>query len=425
MYPKILNKPLIIIGFLIATALRLWFSLKIHPPGDFIFSDMLAYDGHAQNLRDRHLGPWDTFSPHGYPALLALIYSLSGKNFQWVAILQSLMGGATCVLAALISKRMSPSRLLPWVVMTVMTFYLPLIYYGGFLLTETFCTFALTLSIWLLFRLVEFPKVSRALAAGLSLSATALIRPNILLVYAVLPIYFAIVFWPNRKQAIGVWAKMLLFSLPLLLSVSVFNSKLMGKPVGLGTNGGLNFFLAHSDIRMAKFQRGTFHYAIGPIRNMLNYSVDFQSPVPLYDESFFYREGWKNLRENPLRLLKDLDNVREGIGLGKQDYWPHWEPWGKIVRLFSQLFFWAILLPLGFHLLWAWRDREPLRSQAAALPFTGLMILVVLVTMYVFLGDPRIHIPFDPLLIAAATSSWMFFSKKLRRPRIHATRTIL
>src|SRR5678815_611345 len=86
-------------------ALRLWFNLIQHPPGNFLFSDMGVYDQRARNLLSGHLGPWDTFTPVGYPAFLAFFYALTNRNLVVVAVVHALMGAGVVWLAARISWR--------------------------------------------------------------------------------------------------------------------------------------------------------------------------------------------------------------------------------------------------------------------------------------------------------------------------------
>src|SRR4051812_9139895 len=63
--------------FLVALWVRLRF-VEEHPPGLYVVSDMEFYDRRADHLLSGGLTIWDTFTPVGYPALLALIYAVIG-----------------------------------------------------------------------------------------------------------------------------------------------------------------------------------------------------------------------------------------------------------------------------------------------------------------------------------------------------------
>ncbi len=391
-------------GFLAATALRLWFALAVHPPGNFLFSDMLVYQKHADRLRALHFGVWDTFSPVGYPALLALV-DPTGRHFAPIAVLQSLMGGLVCVLAASIAWRLTQSRFVALAVFLVNALYFPHIYYGGLVLTEVPAAFFTTLSFWILLSVDSPSDRRRLIFAGLALSALSVIRPNMILLYAALPFYFWAAFGRDRRAAWKALRPLVLVSLPLILAVCVHNSILLRKPSGLASNGGLNFYLARAPVRIIHYKGDYGEYHIGPIPNMRRYGPrqDVHTSVPLFDESHFYKEGLKQIWDEPRSLLRSFGNIKEGLGLGLQDYWPAWNtPSGaaqKWLRAFSQGFS-LILLPalagvavLGFRKS-LWEARE------APWLLVTLSLGALLATFYVYLGDPRIHLPFDAVLIA-------------------------
>src|SRR5438552_18500954 len=78
--------------FAVGLALRLWFNFGVHRPFDFVFSDMWVYDHRAEDLRTGQLGPWDTFTPPGFPALLAALYAWFGPRPAAVPLLQAVLG---------------------------------------------------------------------------------------------------------------------------------------------------------------------------------------------------------------------------------------------------------------------------------------------------------------------------------------------
>ncbi|HSA59931.1 MAG TPA: phospholipid carrier-dependent glycosyltransferase [bacterium] len=392
-------------GVLAATALRLWFSLAVHPPGNFLFSDMLVYQKHAERLRALSLGVWDTFSSAGYPVLLALV-DPTGRHFAPIAVLQALMGGLICALAASIAWRLTSSRFVALAVFLANALYFPLIYYGGLVLTEVPAAFFTTLSFWILLS-VDSPSDRRRLVlAGLSLSLLSVIRPNMVLLYAGVPAYFWAAFGRDRRAAWRALKPFILASLPLILAACVHNSILLRKPSGLASNGGLNFYLARAPVRIIHYQGDYGEYSIGPIPNMRRYGPerDVRTPVPLFDEGHFYKEGLKQIWAEPRLLLTSFDNIKEGLGLGLQDYWPVWKtPSGaaqKWLLAFSRAFTWVILLPAAGRIAVLGIQKKLWEDRGAPWLLTGLSIGVLLATFYFYLGDPRIHVPFDPVLIA-------------------------
>src|SRR5215212_1967691 len=85
------ERRLLWILFFLATALRLWFVIWEHPPGEHIATDMWVYDLRAHRVMDGTFGIEDTFQPLGYPALVALIYAISDNSRELVGVVHALM----------------------------------------------------------------------------------------------------------------------------------------------------------------------------------------------------------------------------------------------------------------------------------------------------------------------------------------------
>src|ERR1700690_309981 len=67
--------------YVLGIALRLEYTLNVHPPEAFISSDMNLYVSLARKLASSNepLMPWDVTHPLGYPALLAFLLSGGGS----------------------------------------------------------------------------------------------------------------------------------------------------------------------------------------------------------------------------------------------------------------------------------------------------------------------------------------------------------
>lgn len=391
--------------FVCATAIRLRFNLSWHKPGDFIFSDMWVYEHRAGHLFDRDAYAWDTFTPCGYPALLALVFRFVGRDFAVVGALQALIGGAIPVLTHALARKVSPSRFVAQCAGVMMALYAPLIFYGGLLLTEV--PFSLLLLLVILFVLRTAADDERrwwlwAGASGVVLSLAVLTRPNVLVVVPGIALYFWTALRRDRKRAGRRTAVLLAAALPLLVWCVVHNSRIAGHSTGLSTNGGLNFFLAQSEYRGAHFLEGDRHHEIVPIPNALRYTAMYESPVPLYDERHFYREGIRQIAKSPFQLFASLDNVKFGLGLGSLEYWPNWAPIARVLAAFSRSVFWLVLLPAGIYFagfMLLRRHRKPEEAPRLLLFLTAFSVVPV---FYLFLGDPRLRVPFDPLFVVLA-----------------------
>jgi len=109
--------------------------------------------------------------------------------------------------------------------------------------------------------------------------------------------------------------------------------------------------------------------------------------------------------------------VLEGFGLGLQGYWPANHDFTderfdhpalrRILRLCSRMFVWMLILPVWIFAIAGWRSMD--RATAAAWILICSLTAILIPTFAVFLADPRMHIPFDPILIAFSTIAWIRF----------------
>lgn len=383
--------------FLFATGIRLWFNLVVHPPGAHLESDMWVYDLRARNLLAGTMGPWDSFTPRGYPALLAIVYALGGEGARNVGILQAILGGGIAALTFDLGRRLFASNALALAAGLLAGVHLPLVLYGGFLLAEVPFCFFLLLSISLFLRGEERGGWIPWLGGSLAFTAAVLIRPNLLPALPLVGLWIAWrMGWPGLRRALA----LCLSTAAAAGFVAVQNSRLVGEPAGLATNGGLNFYLAFRQVRGVEYVEGGHVHHIVPIPNMLRYAEMERVPEPFWRESHFYREGLRQLREDPRLLAAVGANLLEGAGLGRQDFWPGWEGREPLLRGYGLPFFFLAVLPGALGLLGAVRKREP---RALLL---GAFLAAALVTLAFFLGDPRMRVPFDPLLLLLAVGAF-------------------
>ena len=401
--------------FLIALAPRWWF-IGQHPLDWYLVSNMAFYDTAADHLISGRLSIHDTFTPIGYPALLALLFACFGKSYALVGYAQALLGAFTCALTQRITLRVTRSTWASLVAGVLLACYLPLVVYAGFLLTETLFAFLLALFVCLLARAVDRPGLAFAGLAGLVLGAGTAVRPNLLLAF---PLLLAYALYLRRSlpaaSAPRVWRAPLWavgFALPVLAVVVVHNSRLAGRPVGVATNGGVNFFLGHCECRAVTFPRGSGVGEISGHQNRLRYAVVIASARAPEDEPYFYRETLRRLAARPVLLARALVNVGDGLmltGLGEwpeHPYYPGWMGHEDELRAFGRGFAWLGIVPALAHATWlAMRRRLPAKTEATRVLLLALLASM-LATLYLYLGDPRMRVPFDPLLVALAVDAW-------------------
>lgn len=406
--------------FLLALGVRLLFVCGYHSPADYVFSDMRVYEHGAQNLLSGTLSAWDTFTPVGYPALVAVVYWLGGDAFV-VGVLQALLGALTVLIAWWLAARSYAHPAAALAVGLVCAVHVPAVFYTGFLLTETLFSFLVMAGTWVLMK--GFDRSSRwgFVLCGLILGYAATVRPNVLVFLPAVPLVarLALGRWKDAAAA-SLWLAAA-FAVPVA-TVAAHNARLVGVPT-LATNGGLNFYLNFAAVRGVLYRDERGVHGITPIPNLYWYpGGDYEETVtvPFYADAHYFRRGVELLRERPARVAVTARNLVESSGIGRQGYWPGD---GRVIQTHRRAFFFLGVLPglagvvlLGFRRRYARAENLPLVVCAG-------LVLSTLITLMFFLGDPRIRVPFDPFLILLAAAGYLWIGRAMRAAwRRHASK---
>ncbi|HXD75678.1 MAG TPA: glycosyltransferase family 39 protein [Vicinamibacterales bacterium] len=148
-----------------------------------------------------------------YPMFLATIYKVAGTGQLPVALAQTLLFAAICVLVFLMARRINGERVaLGAALLTAL--FAPLPYFGALVMTELWTAFVFTVSMWIAIRAVQSRRFSSFAALGVILGITALSRP----VFALFPIgivLVGLVCFPltgvtrDRRPSLACWAMLL------------------------------------------------------------------------------------------------------------------------------------------------------------------------------------------------------------------------
>src|SRR5215217_6702160 len=282
---------------LAGVVVRIVWGLVIHPPFDYLYSDMGAYVERAQRLAAGDgLQRYDAFFPPGTHILLAAPMTLFGTERA------GLWAGAVlwCVLSAAIpffAWRLSRLLLTPAsAALTALLCALWPLYitYGGYFTSETPSLALLLASLWAGYRAVRLSGRSAGwlgLVAGLLGGMAIANRPQLILNLAVLVVPLLFRF---RRQA-RAFAGIVVGTAVILTGTVLHNSAAAGKPTGLSENAGLNFWMGQCDVHDVE--------TVDPARNL---AFSFGNPVwaqlerggtyyfrgPLvWDQGFFYNLG--------------------------------------------------------------------------------------------------------------------------------------
>ena len=245
--------------FLMALAARVgWILLSpVTPASDAAYYDQAARDlaaGKGYLMGGRPTAYW----PVGFPAFLAGVYWLVGYSVAAAQVCQALLGASTAVLAAMLGARVfgPAAGHLAGLLLAVSPNDAS---YAAVLLSEPLFTTLLVAALLLLLPsglssgYLAAGDLARHAAAGVLLGLAAHVRPVVLL----LPIALgAWRWWQGGRvpRALGLYA-VVLIAMGLTLSPWVArNWTVLGHPVVVSTNGGVNMWIGNNPRATGKYE---------------------------------------------------------------------------------------------------------------------------------------------------------------------------
>lgn len=230
----------IVISFIIACVFHLGFVFFC--PHETMSGDSYGYRSIAVNLLSGNGYAIDAGIPTarrmpGYPLFLAAFYTAFGTSPVPVQAAQAVIGALSGILAFLLAKELF-DELTARISALAVGLYPVLITYSGILLTETIFTFFLLLTSLFFVRAYRSGDLKGYLLAGLSLGATILIRPDVI----VMPLLFAAfivtssraVLKSAARLAVFIAGVIILFAPWSIFNYSRFHTFFPGQSGGLG-----------------------------------------------------------------------------------------------------------------------------------------------------------------------------------------------
>lgn len=421
----------------LALATRLAWVLWVHPPWDYVFSDMKKYLDRAQLLVEHGFSPerrmaWQAWGTH---YLLAIPLAIFGKKALWAgATLWGLLAAAAVPAGYLLSLRVSTRRWMPKVVGVVLLLWHPNLSNSGYFLSEApFLCFQL----WSTYLLVEVLQRGRfALAAGILSALAFAIRPQSALFFLLVLGTWAL----NRRRLLRVRLRQLVaVALPLLLMLGFsmwrFHAH-TGYWAGVAENANMNLtagrchnvvtqaFSSERRLRasarrnntrngrrvslpgfrvLAKSVRPSHPLALRPAMGgetirMVGYIGDPDVHRELRAECY-RRTGWVE------QARYSVVNVSLLWFIGRQ--WPEQSRGAKYFRppvdVYKYLFQWLVWLPslIGLVAALGWIRRRP------GLTFCAWQLCTSMTVASIFFGTIRLRSPYDPYAIILALEGWV------------------
>jgi hypothetical protein len=189
----------ILLVTLAALALRLFYNLRLHPPGLHVYSDMAGYFDRSTSVLDDPFGkqPGDVVFPYGTHLFLAAVRAVFGRqNRAALAVAFAVLGALLVPLVHALAARLSKGRLVPRLAALATCVYFPWIALGGYYLSEIPFAVCLTAAALFALRLADHGRDRDAFLLGVSLALGTAVRPQILLSALLL-----FLFWLARRRA--------------------------------------------------------------------------------------------------------------------------------------------------------------------------------------------------------------------------------
>jgi len=433
----------------LALLTRLVWVLLIHPPGEYVFSDMGMYVKRATDLaihgpRDgvRELA-WQAFGTH-YLLSVPLKLFGTGAPFRAAAVLWGLLGAAAVPLTYLLACRLLPTARLAKIAGVAALLWYPNLSTTGFFLSETPFLCVQLLAVYWLVRVLQ--EGVRAWPAGLAAAFSFMLRPQSALFFALVFVLWLVTAkrlpWVRLKQLLGV-------AVPLLLALGFsmwrYHSH-TGRWDGIAENANMNLtagrchnivtqaFRSEADLRKSEANNNTGdgrRVSLPGYRTLKQTFPDGHllglNPAMGTDTIRFVGyigDPWIH------RAIRQECYERTGL-LGQLQYslinlslqwfiarqWPdnskNHEYFLPFAEVYRYLFLVVILVPslVGVGLgLARWR-----RAPAATL--VALCLLASMILAAVFFGDVRLRTPYDPYAIILALLAFDWFRERRQARR--------
>jgi len=433
----------------LALLTRLVWVLLIHPPGDYVFSDMGMYVKRATDLAIQ--GPregarelaWQAYGTH-YLLSVPLKLFGTGAPFRAAAVLWGLLGAAAVPLTYLLACRVLPSARLAKIAGVTALLWYPNLSTTGFFLSETPFLCVQLLAVYWLVRVLQ--EGVRAWPAGLAAAFCFMLRPQSALFFALVFVLWLVsakrLPWVRLKQLLGVAVPLLL---ALGFSVWRYHSH-TGRWDGIAENANMNLtagrchnivtqaFRSEADLRKSEANNNTGdgrRVSLPGYRTLQQTFPDGHllglNPAMGTDTIRFVGyigDPWihRSIRAECYERTGLLGQLQYSlVNLSLQWFiarqWPdnsknhqYFLPFAEVYRYF---FLVVILVPsiVGVGLgLARWR-----RAPAATL--VALCLLTSMILAAVFFGDVRLRTPYDPyaIILALLAIHWFRERREARR----------
>jgi 4-amino-4-deoxy-L-arabinose transferase-like glycosyltransferase len=409
---------------LVALALRVGYAWVAIGPDAQPYSDSADYDTIARNLasgrgyssQPEPAAPHPTaFRPPVVPWLTSLVYRAVGHHFFGAVLLQCLIGALIPPLLVALGAAMFGSTV-GWSAGWLAAFHPLLVFFSGYLLTETAFAAAMLLALFATVEWMKTPRPGRAAGVGMAWGLAALTRPTAM----ALPALIALWAWvplgltvTTRERA----RQLLLLALGIAVVVApwtIRNAIALRAFVPVTTGGGRALLDANNPLvwNDPRTRGGAFAVVQEP-----RYAAEFRGLGEPAADALAARRAWEFLRSHarewPAMAAAKLARFwRVRAETATTGSWQRaGTPLERATRAVDPLLVWsALTLPLA-----GWGAIRVLRGPRRWFQSLGLLVILYFTGLgIVYWGALRMRVPIEPLVMLLAAVGLEDARRRLR-----------
>ncbi len=440
----------VIVVFCIAFAIRIGYVLLIqllHPNSIYFFDSWgylnigynLFHDGIFTQMTAEPQTPDSTRTPF-YPIFISALHVLQ-LGGEWIVIIQSFIGAFTASIATQCALLLKRNKVAAFVVGIFVAINTPSIIFSNAVMTETWFTFFLTISVYYLIKSIKFEEPNLRLYAVLFMVCAAYTRPSAVYLLVLIPLLALLFNQHGLKYELKQTAMIISIGALLVAPWYYRNYKTFGSAF-FSSIAEVNYLFHTASNINAKVNGTTRRVEEYKYRNnvpLSEYSFTHNSRViPLF-QKFARQECISVIKEHPLVALKIFSKSFVGFfikpiraPIGKQLYGRKWNDTPPLTMVESNNSYWQSLLTafkvgtklegllICFQLLFlvvlylSILGSIPIWFKSDLNVGIALMLLILFfsVTSSITDLDARFRVPVIPILAILAFPFWNKLLKK-------------
>lgn len=386
-----------------AFLLRFWIIFIVSPIETSIYSDMAAYFHRAQEIS---MGRYDInqlFQPIGFTLWSLMVRTIGG--FELLAWTQAFFSWAIVLLIYLIAKKHF-DRASAVFSLTIAAFHVPQAAMGAMHLAENIYAFLLTFILWRLSKTFNNQRLSNYFIIGFLLALAFYFKGNH--AFFIPAFGFWLLFRERQNFKTGIYrtAIMALGALVVTIPHLFWTNKHYHRPYLGPTAGALNFVEGKCPSKDNVDSEG--NRWMSPLFVITAEREFKQWSRPFTDQTFFWKEGFNCIKDNPAVLISSLRYIY--YLFFENHLWPIvYTPMRDIYLPWSKYFTYGLLPFTLLGLIIVFKKREDPFNQS-----TFLLILTLFFTVWFFKSENRFRVPFDAMFILWAGQGYFWAYEKIK-----------